>query len=99
MRWAWKLHLELKLPDCIFPCVVGLAAVPQGCGFWRQSQFASSRAVVFMACCGFGTQFLFQLSLDAWFGYEGSLWHGGLLLKSEGRVGSVTGDFSRIPFQ
>lgn len=37
VRWAWKLHLELKLPDCIFPCVAGLAAVPQGCGFWRQS--------------------------------------------------------------
>lgn len=32
-----------------------------GCGFWVRSRLASSRAVVFMAGCGFGTQFLFQL--------------------------------------
>lgn len=61
VRWAWESQLELELPNCVFPLVVGLAAVPWGCGFWERSRLTASRAVVFMASCGFGTRFLFQL--------------------------------------
>lgn len=38
-----------------------LAVVRRECGFWEWSWLASSQAGVFLAGCGFGTRFLFQL--------------------------------------
>lgn len=86
---APRLHLSL----CGWTC-----RVPQGCGFWRQS-------CLFSSCGVYGLLWFWHTVLVPaspqmhGLGNEGSLWHGGLLPKSEGCMGIVTGDFSRIPFQ